>query len=409
MIACVDVFCGLGGLTHGLARGGVRVVAGIDVDPECRFPYEANNEAHFLELDVRKISGDQLRAFWGDEQYSLLAGCAPCQPFSTYGRQKGKEPSSKKKWDLVADFGRLVREAEPDFITMENVPQLVSHEVFSDFLSGLTGHHVWWDVVDCVTYGVPQTRKRLVLLASRIGPIELIRPDPLIDEQAAKPTVRNAISGLTRLRAGESDPGDALHAACRLSDINLRRIRASIPGKTWREWNPELVAECHSKSSGETYPGVYGRMEWDEPAPTITTQSFGYGNGRFGHPEQDRAITLREAAILQTFPASYRFLPDGEKVRFSVLGRLIGNAVPVRIGEAVAQSLFHHLSQQNKQQESSRMKPLPAVTVPGDTPSERMSNALRRVLHVSKDDLLKAEAKEKKVRGKKRAKRSSSI
>ena len=165
-----------------------------------------------------------------------------------------------------------------------------------------------------------------------------------MSEDGGSLTVRGAISHLRPLRAGESDPDDPLHSACKLSDLNLKRIRASIPGGTWRDWNPALVARCHRRNSGETYPGVYGRMKWDAPAPTITTQSFGYGNGRFGHPEQDRAITLREAAILQTFPDTYRFLPEKGKIRYSVLGRLIGNAVPVRIGEAVAQSLFAHLA-----------------------------------------------------------------
>jgi DNA (cytosine-5)-methyltransferase 1 len=180
----------------------------------------------------------------------------------------------------------------------------------------------------------------------------MVSPELLIDEKAGEPTVRKAIFGLKPLQAGESDPDDSLHAACRLSKLNLRRIRASRPGGTWRDWNPNLVAKCHKKHSGETYPGVYGRMEWDAPAPTITTQSFGYGNGRFGHPEQDRAITLREAAMLQTFPASYRFLPVRGKVRYSVLGSLIGNAVLVRIGETVAQSLFNHLSEQKKREEA---------------------------------------------------------
>jgi DNA (cytosine-5)-methyltransferase 1 len=353
VIACVDVFCGVGGLTHGLAKGGVQVIAGIDVDPECRFPYETNNEARFLELDIREVSGTQLRALWGNDRYSLLAGCAPCQPFSTYGRRKGRR-SSKKKWGLVAEFGRLVKESNPDFVTMENVPQLVGHGVFAEFVSSLSDYQVWWEVIDCTRYGVPQTRKRLVLLASRLGPIRMVPPAMPIDEKADEPTARKAIFGLKPLRAGEYDPNDSLHAACRLSKLNLRRIMASKPGGTWRDWNPDLVAKCHKKNSGETYPSVYGRMEWDAPAPTITTQSFGYGNGRFGHPEQDRAITLREAAMLQTFPSSYSFLPTGGKVRYSVLGRLIGNAVPVRIGETVAASLFQHLSEQKNRKEATQ-------------------------------------------------------
>lgn len=352
MIACVDVFCGVGGLTHGLARGGIQVVTGIDVDPDCRYPYETNNDASFLELDIQEVSGRQLRSLWGKDRYTLLAGCAPCQPFSTYGRRKGNRSNNKKKWGLVAEFGRLIKESEPDFVTMENVPQLVDHSVFAELVSSMSDYQLWWQVIDCARYIVPQTRKRLVLLASRLGPIRMVDPGALIDERSDGSTVRSAIYGLKRLQAGQFDPDDALHSACRLSNLNLRRIRASTPGGTWRDWPPGLVAKCHKKITGETYPSVYGRMEWDAPAPTITTQSFGYGNGRFGHPEQDRAITLREAAMLQTFPASYRFIPDGGKACYSVLGRLIGNAVPVRIGETVAKSFFSHLSEQKGRKEA---------------------------------------------------------
>jgi DNA (cytosine-5)-methyltransferase 1 len=250
-------------------------------------------------------------------------------------------------WDLVADFGRLVREVGPDFVTMENVPQLVQHPVFEAFLRTLCDYSISWSIVECAHYGIPQTRKRLVLMASKLGPIQLHSPPT---EVGANATVRAAISTLRPLSAGEADPDDALHSACRLSDINLQRIRASKPGGTWREWDEELVAKCHRKSSGATFPSVYGRMEWDAPSPTITTQCFGFGNGRFGHPEQNRAITLREAAILQTFPPGYQFLSAGERARFNVLGRLIGNAVPVRLGEVIAQSLLVHVHKFSKAQ-----------------------------------------------------------
>jgi DNA (cytosine-5)-methyltransferase 1 len=338
-VTCIDLFCGLGGLTHGLIRGGIRVAAGIDLDPKCRFPYESNNDSTFIQKDIRSLKGEELSALFGSPEWRLLAGCAPCQPFSTYSR-KGRHSRSDSKWDLVADFGRLIREVKPDFVTMENVPQLLDHSVFKDFVHSLDGYSQWWDVVECAHYGVPQTRKRLVLLASRLGPISLI-PKTSIDQGST--TVRHAISHLGPIAAGESDSTDALHSACSLSPLNLQRIRASIPGGTWRDWDDSLIASCHQKKSGETYPSVYGRMEWDAPAPTITTQCFGYGNGRFGHPDQDRAISLREAAMLQTFPDTYRFLPEGEKASFSVLGRLIGNAVPVRIGEVLAETLLSHI------------------------------------------------------------------
>ena len=250
-----------------------------------------------------------------------------------------------EKWHLVAEFGRLVQESTPDFITVENVPQLVDHPVFQYLLTRLDGYHVWWDVVQCVDYGVPQTRKRLVLLASRFGEITLI--PPCCKHRHESTTVRAAIAHLPTLQAGQTDADDPLHSASSLSELNIRRIRASKVGGTWRDWPPALRAECHRRCTGTTYPSVYGRMEWDAPAPTITTQCFGYGNGRFGHPEQDRAISLREAAMLQTLPQSYQLLAPGEHPKFAVLGRLIGNAVPVRIGEVVARSLVRHAALAN--------------------------------------------------------------
>lgn len=351
MITCVDLFCGLGGLTHGLSRAGVRVVAGIDLDDKCRFSYEANNDAVFIHKDAREVSGNELRALWPKRSKSLLAGCAPCQPFSTYSR-KGRGSRADTKWGLVSEFGRLVVEAKPDFITMENVPQLVDHGVFQEFLESISDYNIWYDIIECSQYGVPQTRKRLVLIGSRLGSIELVPP---IDEETI-PTVRDAIAHLPALSAGEADSGDSMHRACSLSSLNLKRIKSSRPGGTWRDWSPELLADCHRKVSGETYPSVYGRMEWDAPSPTITTQCFGYGNGRFGHPRQHRAITLREAALLQTFPESYQFVKDGEKPKFSVIGRLIGNAVPVRLGEVVGKSFIKHVAR------LKRKKRKPSVT-----------------------------------------------
>ena len=297
-----------------MIKGGIGVVVGIDLDEACRFPYEANNSAKFIQRDIRELSSGDLISLWPKVGYRLLAGCAPCQPFSTYSR-KGRRDRDDTKWDLVDDFGRLIRESTPDLVTMENVPQLIDHAVFAGFMKSLSGYQICHKIIECADFGVPQTRKRLVLLASRLNPIGL-SDTCLVDEQD-RPTVRKSISGLRRLAAGETDSRDSLHRDCKLSPTNLRRIKASKPGGTWRDWDRSLIAKCHRKQSGETYPSVYGRMEWDAPAPTITTQCFGYGNGRFGHPEQNRAITLREAAILQTFPASYKFLRKGEKVIFS--------------------------------------------------------------------------------------------
>lgn len=337
-IVGVDLFCGVGGLTHGLVRGGVHVAAGFDVDPSCRYPFEANNAAAFLERDVANLTAEEITPFYEGADFTLLAGCAPCQPFSTYSRS-GRNSEYESQWPLVSAFGRLVKKIKPDLVTMENVPQLADHPVFAQLLKSLAGYKKWWAIIECASIGVPQTRKRLVLLASRLGSTAL----ELTKEAARDSTVRQVIGALPPIRAGWTHPDDELHMVPSLSPLNLSRIKASRPGGTWRDWPSALKATCHRKVTGATYPSVYGRMEWDRPAPTITTQCFGYGNGRFGHPEQDRAISLREAAMLQTFPATYAFAPAGTLIRFSKMGRLIGNAVPVRLGEVIARSLVTHV------------------------------------------------------------------
>lgn len=348
MISCVDLFCGVGGLTHGLAKAGINVRAGFDIDANCRFAFKANNKAEFIRKDVSTLSATDIREHWQTGSKTLLAGCAPCQPFSTYSRASRKTRSDQK-WELVHHFARLVSEARPHLVTMENVSLLMHHDVFREFLESLKGYSVWYSIVECSDFGVPQTRKRLVLLASRLGPIELC------SMRSSRPaTVKSTIAELPRLSAGEFDPRDTMHHACRLSPINLKRIRASRPGGTWRDWPESLRAKCHKENSGETYPSVYGRMEWEGLAPTITTQCFGYGNGRFGHPEQDRAITLREAAMLQTFPKKYKFLPKGQKVVFHVMGRLIGNAVPVRLGYAIGKTFVTHINDCSAQERPER-------------------------------------------------------
>lgn len=174
-IRCVDLFCGVGGLTHGLTRGGIRVSAGIDIDENCRFPYEANNRSVFIQQDVRTLNAEQLDRHYSSSHLRLLAGCAPCQSFSTYSRV-GRSKRSDNLWPLLGEFGRLVRQTQPHLITMENVPQLADHKVFQEFLAELSGYQVSYEIVECSLYGVPQTRKRLVLLASKLGPICLIKP-----------------------------------------------------------------------------------------------------------------------------------------------------------------------------------------------------------------------------------------
>jgi DNA (cytosine-5)-methyltransferase 1 len=355
-VTAVDLFCGVGGLTHGFESIGIPVAAGIDVDPNCRYPFEANNDAEFVEADIAETSSDEIASLYADDGYKILAGCAPCQPFSNLNN--GRDSEEMEDWSLLREFGRIVRDIQPELVTMENVIEIRNHQVYSRFVDTLfkQGYDISVNKVDCTDYGVPQNRKRLVVLASQIGDISLI--DPTHTTYKARPTVGKTIGGdtLNPIEAGEVDDEDPLHRSQDLAEKNLERIRQSEPGGTWRDWDDELVLDCHRKDSGSTYDAVYGRMEWDSAALTITTQFYGYGSGRFGHPEQDRAISLREGAMLQTFPKEYSFLEeDQDEIHYNQIGRFIGNAVPVRLAEVVGESINQHLTHHNvKDRDASR-------------------------------------------------------
>lgn len=343
-IFAVDLFCGAGGLTRGLLDAGVKVRAGVDLDPICEYPYEQNNDAKFLKESVTNLRPDDIRLFYRKRSLRLLAGCAPCQTFSTYNLKARSAENKDNKWFLLLEFARLVREISPELVTMENVPGLAEQDVFQEFIFTLEQNGYWVKhyIVPCAEYGVPQHRYRLVLLASKLGEIRLFTPQEF---GAKKQKVEDVLSALPPLQAGEKSQEDPLHQCSQLSPLNLRRIRASRPGGTWRDWPQELVADCHKKETGNTYGSVYGRMRWDEPAPTMTTQFFGFGNGRFGHPEQDRALSLREGAIIQSFPPHYQFVKPGDVVCQKNIGRLIGNAVPVKLGEVIGRSIVMHVNE----------------------------------------------------------------
>lgn len=338
-VACVDLFCGAGGLTHGLALAGISVVAGVDFDEDCRHPYETNNSGVvFYPRDVAELKATEVEGWFGSATIRVLAGCAPCQPFSSYSQRY--ETVGSEQWGLLNHFARLVEEVEPDIVTMENVPAVTKHKVFEDFVATLKclDYRVWYGVVDGADYGLPQRRRRTVLLASLHGEIKLREP-----RASRTKTVQDVLKGLPVLRHGASDKNDPLHAASGLSPLNLERIKASKPGGSWRDWPEHLVAKCHRKRTGKSYPGVYGRMKWNEPAPTLTTQFYGFGSGRFGHPSQARGLSLREGAVLQGFPQTYSFVPEGKPIQFKVLGRLIGNAVPVALGRAIGETIVKHV------------------------------------------------------------------
>jgi DNA (cytosine-5)-methyltransferase 1 len=343
-IEVVDLFCGIGGLSYGFKKEGFDVLAGIDLDGSCKYAYETNVEADFLHLDVAELTGRRLaRLYTGrKDSYRVLIGCAPCTPYSLYTSRYRKGRQRDRQWQLLEDFGRLIIETKPDVVSMENVPRLMRHEVFERFLDTLKaeGFTISYQKVRADHYGVPQRRARLVLIASRWGEVRLPAPT----HRGRPATVRGAIGKLPKIEAGKPCPRDRLHVTRRLSDINLARLKATKEGGSWKDWSPAMQLSCHKRAGGKTFRSVYGRMRWDAPSPVITTQCLGIGNGRFGHPEQDRAISIREAALLQSFPRKFRFVAPDKPVYGLWLARQIGNAVPVRLSRVIARAIKDHLS-----------------------------------------------------------------
>lgn len=347
-VAAVDLFCGIGGLTKGLELSGINVIAGYDFEESCRYAYEHNNNAHFYHADITTLDSQDIINLYPENCVRVLAGCAPCQPFSKYSQRYRKDGYKDDKWKLLYSFSEIIEDVNPDIIAMENVPELRKTSVFADFERKMTelGYHIFSDTLFCPDYGVPQNRKRLVFLGSKYGDISMTPPTHTPENYN---NVRGAIYDLPHIEAGETDPNDIIHTATRLNATNLRRIQSSIPGGTWKDWPEDLQLNCHKKGSGKSYSSVYGRMHWDEPSPTITTQFYGYGNGRFGHPEQNRAISLREGALLQSFPGNYQFVPSGERIKKRELGVQIGNAVPVELGRAIGESILNHLHEMERE------------------------------------------------------------
>ena len=280
----------------------------------------------------------------------ILVGCAPCQPFSIYNHRNSnnlQKKSDDAKWKLLYSFADLIDQVDPEIISMENVPLLLKFDkgkVFNDFVKRLEkkNYFITWYIVNAQDYGVPQRRKRLVLLGSKHGKIDLIEKT-ISDNKYI--TVKDAIGHLPYVEDGVSHSSDALHRARKLTELNKKRIQATKEGGFWRDWPEELILECHKKESGQSFGSVYGRMKWNDVAPTMTTYCTGLGNGRFGHPEQDRAITLREAALIQSFPQDYDFIDPSVPMSSPSIARQIGNAVPVGLGVAIAKSIKIHIEQ----------------------------------------------------------------
>lgn len=321
----VDLFCGAGGLTRGLLDAGVNVLKGYDNDSNALETYERNNNgAKFYSDDVSKLKGkDLLEGLDRKNNFFLLAGCAPCQPFSSINQQDKKDDDRK---NLLSQFGRLVKETKPDFIFMENVPGLMNgrgKKVFQKFLKVLKKEKYFYDykVLNTMNYGVPQRRRRLVLIASLHSKVKIPEEDNKIIR------LRDVIKKYPVIKAGDKDPKILNHEARSLSELNIRRLKLTKRnGGSRKDLPKELVLECHKKHKG--HGDVYGRMSYNRVAPTLTCKCTCISNGRFGHPTQNRAISVREAAAIQTFEDDYEFFGN-----MSENTRWVGNAVPVKFAK----------------------------------------------------------------------------
>lgn len=320
MPLAVDLFCGCGGLSLGLERAGFRVIAAIDHDELATNTYAMNHRrTDVLKKDIRKVSAKAFMKFANLRPASLglLAGCPPCQGFSSVRTKNGRRRPRDKRNDLLLDFLRFVRVLKPKAILLENVPGLAKTGLFKSFCRQLgdLGYAVNFEVLNAADYGIPQRRRRLLLVASRTHFF------PLTASQAPDRTVRDAISDLPHPKRSR----DKLHAYVANHTKSVRTLIGKVPrnGGSRASLPAKMRLACHSRLDG--FKDVYGRMSWDSVAPTITSGCINPSKGRFLHPTQARAITLREAALLQGFPRKYKFSMD--RGRYPVAA-MIGNAIP---------------------------------------------------------------------------------
>jgi DNA (cytosine-5)-methyltransferase 1 len=334
-IVAVDLFCGAGGLTAGLRKAGVKVVKGIDIDSEVEKTYKLNNPGStFLNRDISEITAEDLiQGINRQNDLFLLAGCAPCQPFSLQNRTKRRD----KRKSLMKQVGRLIDLTKPDLVLVENVPGFINkkNRYHTEFIGILKKHKYFFSegILNARDYGVPQNRRRYVLFAS-------LRSKVSLPEATYGPgkldyvTVKDAIAKYPRIKAGGSSKSFPNHSSRILSDLNLERLMI-IPkdGGSRNSLPKALELKCHNEHNG--HYDVLGRMRWDKPAPTLTCKCTSITNGRYGHPTQNRGISLREAAALQTFSDDYIFY--GSKTS---IAKQIGNAVPVLLAQKLGFALI---------------------------------------------------------------------
>jgi DNA (cytosine-5)-methyltransferase 1 len=379
--SAIDLFSGAGGVSQAL-KDHFNIKCAVEFDKVIASTYALNHgNNHLIVKDIRKIKKKKwikLKEQLNGENLDLLVATPPCQGFSRHSRKKSVANSDDRN-NLIMEVIRVSNIFQPNYILFENVDNIVNFKIFHTFLSVLTnldstGHkkyvkrpsyHLRFEVVDAVNYGVPQHRKRLILLAKKINAFPntdaiikespkglpfVTKPLSLWPEKRKAPTLREYLKPykLSSLEAGGSDANDKLHRCRNLSEDNLIRIKNTPRnGGSRSDWkNEKLALECHKKSN-VNFGDVYGRMNFDKYAPTITCGCLAYTKGRFGHPEEDRAISMREAALIQTFPLQYKFTgrADGNPYEGSSenIATQIGNAVPVKLAHSFVELIYNQL------------------------------------------------------------------
>jgi DNA (cytosine-5)-methyltransferase 1 len=344
-LKAIDFFCGAGGLTRGFLDAGVEVIAGIDSNVSCQWTYELNNKpARFVHVSLQDFTVRRLRRVieHTPPERLVFMACAPCRPF-TQQRREGDYDNERR---LLSALTVFIASVLPQYVVIENVPGIArvrGNSTYRRFLKALErgGYYYVQGRLNAKCFGVPQNRQRWIVIGSRDPSPFLPTPSHGPNTHRSFETVRNAIADLPPIGAGQTHSTTPNHRAAGLSDINLARLHATPPDGGGRvQWPRRFHLSCHS-GEYDGHSDVYGRMRWDVPAPTLTCRCHSISNGRYGHPDQHRAISLREAARLQTFGDEYVFYGGS----LGEVASQIGNAVPVRFAWHIARAIVAHRSQ----------------------------------------------------------------
>jgi DNA (cytosine-5)-methyltransferase 1 len=346
-LKAVDFFCGGGGMSYGMLQAGVNVIAGIDYEPKCKETYEANiTGARFIEADVFELEEtyleEELKIQKNDDNL-ILIGCSPCQFWSIINTEKTKSEKSK---NLLKEFSKFVKYYNPGYVVVENVPGVLRKKEESglqEFIEWLkeNDYTVHFNVHNVSDFGVPQSRKRFTLIANRVTTAE-IQPIKSIGKKLTVRDVLGVENGFPEIAAGTRDQSDFLHTVMKLGEINQERlmyVQKDGGDRFGFAGFKHLQLKCF-EGRENSFKDTFGRLWWDRPSPTITTKFYNISNGRFVHPEENRALSLREGAVLQSFPKNYKFLGTG----LDSIARIIGNAVPPQYAKSIGLAITQNLN-----------------------------------------------------------------